>query len=234
MNAPVMSAGTWATNGELIADVHRLYPLDCVRDVTYGRGLWWAEHRPNVILASDIKGVLIESLPGGELGAMQCPVDFRYLPDKSGTWPVVAFDPPYIARSKKQAKTSTLRTKTGEPDFGDRYGLDVAECNTPEEVHELILHGMCECKRVLAPGGIMLLKAMNYVVGARHRAAVPALIDVGVLHLNMRLEAQFVHVSGAGAQPTKNLDGSDRAVNSPRANWSTLMVFRKLAKRRGR
>lgn len=202
-----------------------------MRDVTYGRGLWWTDHKPAVLVGSDIRGLDLPVNSMTSLFSPHEPIDFRRLPDQSNRWGVVAFDPPYIARSAKQAKSSTLRTKTGEPDFGDRYGLDVAECGTPEEVHELIVHGMCECKRVLAPGGILLVKAMNYVVGARHRAAVPAIIDVGVLHLNMRLEAQFVHVSGAGAQPTKNLDGTERAVNSPRANWSTLMVFRK---KRGR
>lgn len=43
----VMSAQAWPSNADLMVDVHKL-----VRDVTYGRGLWWAKHRPDKLSAS--------------------------------------------------------------------------------------------------------------------------------------------------------------------------------------
>ena len=50
---PVLAAGDWPSNADLIADVARLYIRDDdrVMDVTYGRGTWWQRFRPPGLVA---------------------------------------------------------------------------------------------------------------------------------------------------------------------------------------
>jgi hypothetical protein len=221
----VLAAHNWASNADLIADVHTLYPLDEVRDVTYGRGLWWAKHRPATLLASDLRGVLIESLPGG---AIQAPVDFLNLPDDDNAWPVVAFDPPYLPQTAAQQSSSKLARSEGSEttDFGDRYGLSTGHARNYIELRALIAGGIKECARICTPKGIVLVKCMNYVVGGKHRPQVAWGIADGET-AGLEVAAQFVHIKGTGPQPTLKADGTPRAVRSPRANYSTLIVFKK-------
>jgi hypothetical protein len=201
--SPVLAADTWASNADLIVDVHRLYPLNTVRDVTYGRGLWWAKHRPTSLVGSDLRS-------DG--------VDFRDLPDESNSWPVVAFDPPYLPQGGRT--TSTV----GE--MLDRYGL-VEAAATWGDLRALIADGLRECSRICTPRGLVLVKCMNYVVGSKHRPQVAWAIADGEA-IGLEVVAQFVHLKGLGPQPTLKSDGTPRSVRSPRANYSTLIVFRKV------
>ena len=45
--------------------------------------------------------------------------------------------------------------------------------------------------------------------------------------IGLRVAAQFVHLKTPGPQPTMNPNGTPRPVKSPRANYSTLIVFRR-------
>lgn len=94
----VRASHAWPTNGHLIADVARLGYLradDLVLDMTYGKGVWWQEWRPDALF----------TLPAG--------VDFRatgYPPD---TFDVVALDPPYKLNGRP------------DPAVDARYGVHV-------------------------------------------------------------------------------------------------------------
>ena len=74
-------------NAELIAQAASLWirPQDLVMDVTLGRGLWWTQYQHD----GDFIGHDI-ALDG---------VDFRSLPEKTGSVDVVTFDPPYVCVS---------------------------------------------------------------------------------------------------------------------------------------
>lgn len=199
--APPMAAVTVRTNGELIAEVARLHPLDDVVDVTYGRGLWWTLHRPARLVEHDL------ALDG---------VDFRRLPEADRSVRCVAFDPPYVPVGGRD--TSTV------PDFLRRYGLVDAPTG-PGELRELIAGGLAEILRVLEPGGLALVKSMNYVCGGRHRPqAVWTLVDAE--RLGYGVVTQYVHVTGPGPQP------AGRRVRSPRANYSVLAVLEAPRRRR--
>lgn len=221
----VLAAHNWPTNAHLMMDVHSLFPLHVVRDVTYGRGNWWtilAEEHPSFICeGSDIRG-LAPSVRHPHFGLNPKPVDFRSLPDADASWPVVALDPPYLPQTNAQQTSSTLLNKAGETDFADRYGLDSGQATNAEELRVLIACGLKECSRIVQPRGFVLLKCMNYVVAGKHRPQVAwAINDCEASGLDVA--AQFVHLKAPGPQPT----GKPRTIRSPRANYSTLIVFRR-------
>lgn len=205
MKKPPLAALHLRRNGPLIKAVFDLYELDGARvlDPTYGKGNWWTEVRPERLTFNDRK--LDETF------------DFQAMPYPDGAFDVVAFDPPYLPQGGRETST--------QPDFLDRFGLvDVPK--TPQELRALIRNGMAEAYRVLDRGGLALVKCMNYVNGAQHRPQVTWTI-VDAIELGFRVETQFVHVSGTGPQPKLKADGSPRAVRSPRANYSVLVVLRK-------
>lgn len=209
-----MSAQAWPSNADLMVDVHKLFPLELVRDVTYGRGLWWAKHRPDKLSASDDRDGLQWKVAPDEFVC----ADFRHLPDASQSWPVVAFDPPYLPQTEAQLKTSTLQNDQGDS-FQDRYGL-VNGARNAQQLRHLIAHGLCESLRVVDFDGIVLLKCMAYVVGAEHRAQPAHAIHIAEA-IGFKVAAQFIHIKGAGPQPSSN-----RNIASPRANYSQLIVLR--------
>lgn len=200
---PVMAATVTKLNGDLIADVARLYPIrDRVLDPTHGRGLWWTKYRPPELVTHDIA---------------HDGVDFRCLPHPDASFDAVAFDPPYLPQGGRT--TSTI------PDMLNRFGL-VDVPTTPTKLRALIAAGITECHRVVRPGGYVLVKCMNYVSGSRHHPQVHyALTDATATGFN--IATQIVHVSGTGPQPRTNLDGTTRRILSPRANYSVLIVLQR-------
>lgn len=196
----ILGATRWPNNAELIADVARLGYIretDTVLDPTYGRGNWWKTFTPNKLVAHDIK------LDG---------VDFRALPEADGSVDVVAFDPPYIAQGGRTS--STMQTFLG------RYGLHESP-QTRDGLHDLMCGGIAEAHRVLRPGGILLVKCMNYVNGGRYRLTAYDLLS-DALTVGFRCIDEFVHLRTPGPQPTR-----DRQHHA-RRNYSHLFILRKV------
>ena len=107
MTAPVMAAGTWANNAELIRDA--VVPLGYLRaewrtlDPTYGLGNWWSRWRPERLHAHDLDPA---KAPDG-------PMDFTALDYPDGYFDAVTFDPPYMAPGGRKTTSTT--------DFNDRF-----------------------------------------------------------------------------------------------------------------
>jgi hypothetical protein len=142
--------------------------------------------------------------------------DFTATGIVAGSVPVICYDPPYISTGSRA--TSSI------PDFYDRYG--VGEFSGWQAVRKLMEAGLDECARILAPRGWLLMKCMNYVESGRRVWNVHHFADHGRA-LGLELVDEFVHVTGGGAQPSTNLDGSPREQRHARQVHSDLLVFTK-------
>ena len=185
-------------NGPLIAAAAVLWigDTDRVLDVTYGKGNFWTDYRPEHLETHDI------AIDG---------VDFRSLPEATDSFDVVVFDPPYIAQGGRD--TSTI------PDFMDAYGLVEVPKNVTE-LNLLIWGGMVEARRVLAPGGRLLVKCMDYINGGRYVQGRHTVVRYAK-DLDLEQVDEFVHHSGTGPQPKRA-----RQLHSRRAH-SFLCIFQK-------
>lgn len=188
------------SNGVLIARVARLGYVgdldDIVLDLTYGEGKWWTRYRPRTLIAGD--------------------GDFRDRPEVDESVRVVCFDPPYISTGSKD--TSTIE------DFYRRYGL--GELKGWRAIRALIDAGMAEAARILAPGGFLLVKCMDYVESG-HKVWNTFHVAIEGEELGLRLVDRFIHLSGGGPQTLSNLDGSPREQKHAREVSSMLLVFTK-------
>jgi hypothetical protein len=188
------------SNGVLLAAVARLGylggPRDAVLDLTYGRGLWWTRYRPRCLIVG--------------IG------DFRDRPEVDGSVPVVCFDPPYISTGNRA--TSSI------DDFYERFGL--GEVKGWRAVRQLIDDGLAECARVLAPGGFLLVKCMDYVESGR-KVWNTFHVAGEAERLGLVLVDRFHHLTGGGPQVTTNRDGSPREQRHAREVSSMLLVFTK-------
>jgi hypothetical protein len=217
VTALVLAADRWATNGDLIADVHRLGYLrddDHVLDPTYEKGTWWSRWRPEK-LASHHRAV------DGS--------DFRALPHPDGSFDAIAYDPPYVCPGGRS--TSTIQA------MHDRYGMNeggAADPNfrTPAELQQIINDGLTEMRRLVRPAvrkalhltagnGVVLVKCKDYIwsgqfwMGTHHTL-------VHALSLGLVLEDRLEHIGTPGPQ-------SQKSQVHARRNLSTLLVLRRLA-----
>jgi SAM-dependent methyltransferase len=144
----VLAAYPWKTNAHLIEDVAKLGYLDgLVLDATYGLGTWWKRWQPPLgwLVKNDLRA-------RGEALSY----DFRGFPvNWADRYDVVAFDPPYKLNG------------TPDPSIDSRYGVHVA--TTWVQRHHLIREGIKECRRVLKPGGYLLLKCQDQVCSGQIR-----------------------------------------------------------------
>lgn len=139
MNLPVLTFDpTRRTNAALIADAHRLGYIaadDRVLDVTYGRGRFWSEWRPTLLVGHDID----------PLFAPHGPADFTALPYADHSWDVVVFDPPYKLNGTS-AHPSDTAYGVGGPYVraGDRLGALAAGCREAARVARRVVLVKCQ------------------------------------------------------------------------------------------
>lgn len=183
MPATVMAATRWPTNAHLVADVAALGYLDrTVRtlDLTFGRGTWWNEWRPDDLVANGTE-------PGypNDLTA-----DFRRMPFRDGAFAQIAYDPPYVVKGGR--RTSTME------DHQERYGLVTAP-SSPAGGQALMDAGLLELRRLLAPGGVGLVKCQNYVASGRVQWGADD-TTAAIRELGGRKLDEFVFLNNGSAQ----------------------------------
>lgn len=212
---PVLAAGSWATNSDLIADVARLGYIkagDRVLDPTYNSGKWWrSDNLPAIhLLRHDIQP---KYAPDGVM-------DFTALAYPDAAFDVAAFDPNYVAIGG--------RSTSKNASMNESYGMSMTP-STPAENQQQINQGVAEMLRVVKGRGIVLVKVMDYISSGKLWLGVHHTITHG-LALGARVEDMFIHVGAPGPQPSRNPDGSERVQKHARNNHSTLIVFRKVKK----
>lgn len=144
----MLAATRWPSNAELIRDLAEklgyLDPGKLTLDPTYGRGIFWKLWQPH-------PGMLVtHHRPDDDS-------DFRALPYPDGHFGQIAYDPPYAAEGG--AATSTMR------DYAERYGRDTV-ASAAFAVQLLVNDGLAEMWRLVAEGGIVLVKVMDYIWNA--------------------------------------------------------------------
>lgn len=216
----------WRNNAEMIADVMALYatPGSIIVDVTFGKGKFWTLYEP---VAKALRcgfscgGITFvahdKALDRGD------GVCWDDLPEADGSVDIVVMDPDYVARGGRE--TSTI------PDMVDAYGMDHAD-KTPEGLWTSITPGIDEAWRVLKPGGLLMLKCMNYISSATFQNVT----DWAFKHFELvgfEMEDWAILVGGTGPQPKTNPDGSERRQVHLRQNASHLLIVRKPKPKRG-
>lgn len=203
MTAPVMAFGPWRTNGQLIADVARvgyLQPEDTVLDMTYGLGRWWTEFQPKILTAIDIDPAKVPE-EGYEM-------DFRALPRTwTDVYDVVAFDPPYKLNGRPTAAVDAA------------YGVD--KRTSIADRHRLIAEGLDEAKRVVRPGGLLLVKVQDQVASGKVWWQTDMVTEMAGYRPNRCTKVDRFDITSYRAQPAGR-----RQVHA-RRNHSTLLVFRR-------
>lgn len=202
----VLAAGSWRTNGEMIADVAKLYikPNDFVLDPTYGKGLWWAEiEKP---LSFKLRARDRKLRPEWDFTQM---VEFN-----DNTFDVVAFDPPYVSIGG--------RNNHGMDDMHEAFDMKRTPKTPLDLQREVINMGMLASKRVLKPQGYLFVKCQDYISSGKffdgtfltqwHAKTVLDLVQVD----------RFEFVTPKPRPQPKR----DRQVHA-RRNVSTLLVFQK-------
>jgi hypothetical protein len=220
----IWAAQSWPTNADMIEDVVQLgyiRPTDTMIDMTWGRGKWWTKYThpgPFVAMCNE-KGH--QAAPADNVTVLTH-VDFRVTGLPAGSFDVVVFDPPYVSKGGRD--TSTI------PDFNSRYGLD-ATPRSPRELHDCNTHGLGEAKHLCKPGGLILVKCMDYVSSGKLQPASLWMYEEAV-EMKLQLHDRLIHVGSPGPQPKVNLDGTPRRQVHSRSNHSTLWVFKKPGRRR--
>lgn len=195
----MFALGAWENNAELIADCARLgylHDLWLTLDPTYGLGRFWAAWRPRFLTACDLDPA---KSPLGQS------VDFTAMPFDDASFDAVVFDPPYKLNG------------TGGSHASDA-GYGVANSVRWQDRHALIIDGITECVRVLAPGGMLLVKCQDQVCSGQVRWQTRIFADHAE-SLGCRLVDQL-HLQSYRPQPP------GRSQKHSRRNYSTLLVLK--------
>jgi hypothetical protein len=227
----ILSADRWPSNAELIEDCVRLGYLNkrwLTMDPTFGDGIWWKNWQPDELVKHDKY-----KLDG---------VDFRDLPEDNCTYDAITYDPPYVSKGG--------RDTSGIPEMDGAYGLEEAP-ESPEKLQMLIDDGTMECTRVLAPGGLLLVKCKNYTSSGKLWPGEYLTQKWAMESCGLTIVDIFDHVGNPGPQPkTRKIkhqdcegkgcpgcegDGfivTETEQKHAAHNSSTLFVFRKPGRRR--
>lgn len=191
---PLPQSVQFGTNADMVHAFRDVYFQHDKRivDLTYGsEGGWWKRHRPDGLVVSTH--------------------DFTNLPYLPGEFDTVCYDPPYVQAGGAPTSLRAL-------DLRDRFGINEPK-RTEAELFALIIAGASEAARVLAPGGFLCLKAMDFTGSARFNDWTYR-IHAHLLDQGMVLHDEVIHNAGSG--PGGHNIGSPKRA---RRAHSKLLVF---------
>lgn len=204
MTDHILAAQSFKNNAELIEAAARMGYLQKhwkILDATYGQGAFWRRWQPGGLVTNDLNPSINADHHA----------DFRKLEFSDDHFDAAVFDPPYVSQGG--------RTTTTVPSFTGAYGLDDAP-QTPAWVQDLIYDGLKELKRVVKPGGFILVKCKNYISSGTYFPGALFTATDG-LDLGLTIETQFIYVTSGvvGMKPAEEQ-------KHPANNYSVLIVFR--------
>lgn len=188
------------TNADLMVDCRELgYINGRVLDLTYGLGRFWSKWQPDNLFASDLDP---EKSPIG------FSMDFTATcyPDRYAD--TVVLDPPYKLNGRSTEEVDS------------QYG--VAGAYTPADArHQLMRDGITEAARILKPGGRLLFKCQDQVSSGKVHWQTRTMADHGESTGFLLDDMMFF--------PSYRKQPEGRRQVHARRNYSTLLVFRKVA-----
>jgi hypothetical protein len=199
------------SNAQLIADFAELgYFEGLVLDMTYGKGRFWKQHRPDNLVTNDLN-------PASEARFHH---DFTALPGDWGQWfDMAVLDPPY--------KLNGTASRGGPATSDDDYGVG-GEYRTPSGRHELMRRGLTEAARVSRR--YVLVKCMDQVVSGSFHWQVDIMTEHAKSLGLRKVDSGLVY--GYREQPMKG-----RKQKHLHRDFSTAIMFeqpgRKRVDRRG-
>jgi len=194
-------------NNVVFCDILRLYVPEgsAIADLTWGRGNFWIG-----IDRSKYKLIRMDKYTPCDVKA-----DFGAVPLANGSQDAVVFDPPYVTRMSFKARTKDNPAGSNQK---DAFGVNSTGPRNEKEIDDLYAAGTAEARRILKPGGILILKTMD-TQKWRH---------IALANLpGFKLDDLLIVVT-KGKPP-----GKPYAQKHARKNHSYFMVFRKLRKRIG-
>lgn len=199
---PILTA-VQGTNADLFPSALALYADfgEAILDMTYGLGVFWrnVDTEAYDVFKNDIdpkRGDYHE--------------DFRHTHFDDCAFSVVVLDPPYASRSSNKKSF-----------VGSLYNNGNHHLDTVEDMLKFYYDGMSEAKRLLEPGGYLMVKCMDEISGGKQKRNHISILEYAVGTLKMVDEDLFVLVSSG--VPVMRHDHQLHA----RKNNSFLWVFRK-------
>jgi hypothetical protein len=137
-------------NNGFLRDILRLYVPEgsAITDLTWGRGNFWVG-----IDRSKYKLIRIDKHTPCDVKA-----DFGAVPLADETQDAVIFDPPYVTRMSFKPRTKDNPAGSNQK---DAFGVNSTGPKNEREIDNLYAAGTAEARRILKPGGILVLKTMD-------------------------------------------------------------------------
>ncbi len=198
----VKAIGDWKTNAAMIAELATLGYLEGkVLDLTYGKGRFWTDFRPELLVTNDIASEHPTHHQADFTNKFVCINTF-------GTWyDTIVFDPPY-------AYKGTPSGTAIDTDYGvNRY-------RTADEVDALRYAGVETAALLCKPGGYVLVKCQDQIVSGKPRWQTYDTVEFTKANTTLTLLEDLKFMSYR-PQP------AGRSQKHVRRNYSSLLVFKK-------